>query len=77
MEKREIIAATLAQWGLVLSEAELDQLVPAYDNLQVWQQVVENMLHSRPMVEGISFPMSEPLLTHTITSTAEKSSTEK
>ena len=72
MDKREIIAAKLAEWGLVLSDSELEQLVPAYENLQIWQQIVEDMLHSRPMSKGISFPHSEPLLTHAITQIADK-----
>ena len=64
MDKKAIIAAKLAEWDLVLTESEIDQLVPAYDNLLRWQGVVHGMLHSRKIADGMVFPESEPLLIH-------------
>ena len=48
MDKKEVIAARLAEWGLTMSESELAQLVPAYDNLMRWQTVLEDMLQTNP-----------------------------
>ena len=47
MDKKTIIAAKLAEWGTSLTESEIEQLVPAYDNLLRWQEVVHGMLRSR------------------------------
>ena len=44
MDKKSVITATLAEWGMTLTESEIDQLVPAYDNLLRWQEVVHGML---------------------------------
>ena len=33
MATKETIVARLAEWGLTLTEREVDQLVPAYENL--------------------------------------------
>ena len=30
---RETIVAKLGEWGITLSESELDELLPAYENL--------------------------------------------
>ena len=43
MDKKEVITARLAEWGLTMSESELAQLVPAYDNLMRWQTVLEQV----------------------------------
>ena len=64
MNKRAIIAAKLAEWDMSLTESEIDQLVPAYDNLLRWQEVVHSMLRSRKIADGMMFPESEPLLIH-------------
>jgi hypothetical protein len=66
MDKKEIVAAKLAEWGLKLSNSELEQLVPAYENLLRWQAVLEEMLRSRQIADGMSYPESEPLLIHAI-----------
>ena len=62
MDKRTLIAAKLAEWGMSLTESEIEQLVPAYDNLLRWQEVVHGMLRSRKIADGMVFPESEPLL---------------
>jgi len=62
MDKKAIIAAKLGEWGMTLTESEIDQLVPAYDNLLRWQEVVHGMLRSREIADGMIFPESEPLL---------------
>ena len=46
MDKKEVVAARLAEWGLTVSESELAQLVPAYDNLMRWQTVLEALNHT-------------------------------
>jgi hypothetical protein len=66
MEKKDLIAAKLTEWGLRLTDGELAQLVPAYDNLLRWQEVVTDMLRSRKIAAGMMFPESEPLLIHAI-----------
>ena len=67
MDSREIIKAKLAEWSITPSEEDLVQLVPAYENLvNRWQKVLEEMVESRPMVEGMEFPVSEPILIHDI-----------
>lgn len=66
MDKKAIIAAKLSEWGMTLTDSELDQLVPAYDNMLRWQEVVHSMLHSRPIADGMQFPESEPLLVHAL-----------
>lgn len=63
---RETIVAKLAEWGITLSDSELEQLLPAYENLLRWQGVVEPMLRQRKIVEGMTWPESEPLLIHSI-----------
>ena len=47
MDEKTIIAAKLAEWDMSLTESEIEQLVPAYDNLLRWQEVVHGMLRSR------------------------------
>ena len=66
MDTKALIAAKLSEWNLELSDAELDQLVSPYENLLRWQNVVEDMLRSRTLVEGMSVPESEPLLIHAL-----------
>ena len=66
MGAKQIIAAKLAEWGLTLSDAELAQLVPAQENLLRWQSVLEEMLHSRKIADGMSFPESEPIVIHAL-----------
>ena len=66
MDPKEIIAARLAEWNLKLSDAELEQLVPAYQNLIRWQAALENMLRSRKIAEGMNFPESEPIMIHAL-----------
>lgn len=61
MNAKELIAARLAEWRLTLSEAEIDQLVPAYEKLLGWQSVLEGMLRSRHIAAGMNFPQSEPI----------------
>ena len=64
MDKKALIAAKLAEWDLKLTDAELDQLVTPYENLLRWQGIVEGMLKSRKLVDGMRMPESEPLLIH-------------
>ena len=66
MDKKDIITAKLAEWGIQLTDRELEQLVDPYENLLRWQGVVEDMLQSRPIADGMQFPESEPLLTHAL-----------
>jgi hypothetical protein len=66
MEKKDIIAAKLSEWGMRLTDSELAQLVPAADNLLRWQEVIREMLRSRTIADGMVFPDSEPLLVHAI-----------
>jgi hypothetical protein len=66
MATRETIVARLAEWGLALTEHEVDQLIPAYENLLRWQGVLEDMMRSNRLVEGMTAPASEPILIHAI-----------
>jgi len=66
MDKKEVIAAKLTEWELTLTDGELAQLVPAYDNLLRWQEVITDLLRSRTIADGMVFPESEPLLIHAI-----------
>ena len=61
MNAKDLIAARLAEWHLTLSDAEIDQLVPAYEKLLGWQSVLEGMLRSRQIAAGLNFPQSEPI----------------
>lgn len=72
MALKETIVARLAEWGLVLTEREIEQLVPAYENLQRWQSVLESMMQSKKLVEGMTAPASEPILIHAIERKEEK-----
>jgi hypothetical protein len=47
MDAKQMIAARLAEWKLKLSDSEIEQLLPAYEKLLVWQPQLEAMLHSR------------------------------
>ena len=66
MDNKDIIAAKLAEWDLQLTDSELNQLVPAYENLIRWQGTVEDILRSRKIANGMQFPESEPIFTHTL-----------
>ena len=66
MATRDTIAARLAEWGLTLTDRELDELVPAYKNLLRWQGVLEEMMQSKKLVDGMTAPASEPILIHAI-----------
>ena len=66
MDTKETIVARLAEWGLTLTEREIDQLVPAYQNLLRWQCVLEDMMQSKKLVDGMTAPASEPILIHAI-----------
>jgi len=66
MDARQVIAAKLAEWNLTLSDAEIEQLVPAYENLLRWQSVLESMLRSRNIADGMNFPESEPITIHAL-----------
>jgi hypothetical protein len=61
MDTKQMIAARLAEWNLALSDSEIGQLVPAYERLLVWQSVLDGMLRSRKIAEGMNFPESEPI----------------
>ena len=63
---REAVVAKLAEWDITLSENELDQLVPSYENLLHWQGILIEMLHQKKLTEGMSMPASEPLTIHCI-----------
>jgi len=39
MVSNETIVARLAEWGLTLTEREIEEFVPAYKNLLRWQSV--------------------------------------
>jgi hypothetical protein len=67
MNPAEIVKAKLAEWNITPSEEDLAQLIPAYENLMVWQQVVEEMLESRPMSDGMEMPTTEPAAIHDLT----------
>lgn len=64
MDKKEVIIAKLAEWGIKLSDSELDQLLPAYENLLRWQAVVEDMVRWQEVTGGVLKPLSEPALIH-------------
>ena len=66
MDTRAVIRAKLAEFDLDVSEEDLDELVPAYENLLRQQKLVEAMLESRPLTEGMEMPLSEPILVHNI-----------
>ena len=66
MDTKEMIAARLAEWDLKLSDAELEQLVPAYQNLIRWQALLESMLRSSKIADGMNFPESEPITIHAL-----------
>src|SRR5947209_13682857 len=66
MDSKQLISSKLAEWGLTLSNAELDQLAPAYEKLLRWQGMLEQMLQSRPIADGINFPESEPIVIHAL-----------
>lgn len=66
MDNKDIIAAKLAEWDLHLTDTELEQLVPAYENLIRWQGIVEDMLCARKIAEGMQFPKSEPIFIHAL-----------
>ncbi len=66
MDNKDIIAAKLAEWDLHLTDTELEQLVPAYENLIRWQGTVEDMLRSRKIADGMQFPESEPIFIHAL-----------
>jgi len=66
MAVKETIVARLAEWGLVLNENEIEQLVPAYENLLRWQSVLESMMQSKKLVAGMTAPANEPILIHAI-----------
>jgi hypothetical protein len=66
MDKKQIIVAKLAEWGITLTDSEIAQLVPAYNKLVQWQGVLEGMLRSRKIADGMVFPESEPLLIHAL-----------
>jgi hypothetical protein len=61
MDAKQMIAARLAEWNLTLSDSEIEQLVPAYEKLLVWQSLLEAMLCSRKIAAGMNFPESEPI----------------
>lgn len=64
MDAREIIKAKLAELDVVPTEADLDELVPAYHSLQRWEKVLEGMLRTKPTSRGMEWPLSEPALIH-------------
>jgi hypothetical protein len=66
VDKKDIITAKLAEWGLQLTDSELDQLVVPYENLIRWQGTVEDMLRSRKIADGMQFPESEPIFIHAL-----------
>lgn len=43
-----------------------EQLVPAYENLLRWQGVLEGMMESKKLVEGMTATASELILIHAI-----------
>lgn len=66
MNAKKVIAAKLAEWNLSLSDSELEQLVPAYERLLNWQSMLESMLRSRKIADGMNFPESEPITIHAL-----------
>ena len=63
---REAVVAKLAEWDITLSENELDQLVPSYENLLRWQGILIEMLQQKKLTEGMTMPASEPVTIHCI-----------
>lgn len=61
---RETIVVKLAEWGITVTENELDELLLAYQKMLQWQGILEEMLHQRKIAEGMTWPQSEPLLIH-------------
>jgi hypothetical protein len=49
MDHKQIVAARLAQVGISLSDAELDQVAAAYASLLKWETLVQEMV--RPETE--------------------------
>jgi hypothetical protein len=72
MATRETIVARLAEWGMTLNEGEIDQLIPAYENLLRWQGVLDEMMQSKRLAEGMTAPASEPILIHAIERTLDR-----
>ena len=66
MDAKQVIAAKLAEWNLTLSEAGIEQMVPAYETLLRWQTVLETMLRSRKIADGMNVPASEPIAIHAL-----------
>jgi hypothetical protein len=66
---RQAVAVKLREWGIALSDDELDQLMPAYQNLLRWQTVVEQLVHSKSIAPGMDWPESQPILDHCIEKT--------
>jgi len=44
MDYKQIVAARLAQVGISLSDAELDQVAAAYASLLKWETIVQGMV---------------------------------
>ena len=40
--------------------------MPAYEDLLRWQGVLEEMMQSKKLVDGMTAPASEPILIHAI-----------
>lgn len=66
MDTRETVVAKLSEWGITLSDAELDQLLPAYENLLRWQAVLEAMVAWEGIGGDMVKPTSEPILIQTL-----------
>jgi len=66
MDAKQVIVAKLAEWGLKLTDAEIEQLAPAYERLLKWQGALEGMLQSRKIADGMNFPESEPITIHAL-----------
>ena len=49
MDHKQIVATRLAQAGISLSDAELDQVTAAYASLLKWEAVVQGMV--QPEIE--------------------------
>lgn len=64
MDNREIIVSKLAQWGMTLTDEEVETLLPAYETLLEWQKAVHDMVHGRTISRGMTIPESQPILTH-------------
>lgn len=52
MDTREMVAAKLAEVGVTLSDADLDELAAAYTTILKWQGIVDSLLNrdSEPAV---------------------------